>query len=369
MREPISKFRDFLGPYEYKPSIIYFSVLALNFSNLRSYTFEYQFGSERVKFFLVGAITYAIMGIPLYLAFKFSQLVSRARTKKFSIYLLELLIGCFISLITQFGFQKYIIPKLDTINFIQNGRFLGELVIRFAFAIFFVAVTHNRLRILSVNLKQTHSLNSELNARYAKLIDSDEKIRSQAAQLLHDRIQGKLMLAGAKLTRLSNVLSDEGKMGMLPIIKELEQIRSIDVREVAELLSPNLAGDGLAGSCENLYREFEGNIDFITEIDSIVEEFADEVKLGIYRIIEQGVINAIKHGPATKVAVRVQHDSNRFVIVEVSDNGPAKESAGSGKGSVIIDAWLSILGGKKEIDSIAGTGYTLRVFLPKRLRD
>ena len=369
MCDRISKVKDFLGPYEYRPSIIYFSILALNFSNLRAFTFEYQFGAERVRFFIIGALTYALMGIPLYLALKFSHILSRERAKNLSIYLLELLIGSLINLATQTGFQKYIIPKIGTTNFIQTGRFLGELVIRFVFAVLFVAVTHNRLRDFSVNLTATHLLNSELNVRYAKLIDSDEKIRSQAAQLLHDRIQAKLMLAGAKLTRLSSVLSDEGKVGMLPVIKELEQIRSIDVREVAELLSPNLAGEGLAGSCENLYREFEGNIDFITEIDSIVEEFADEVKLGIYRIIEQGVINAIKHGPATKILVRVKHDSNRFVTVEVSDNGPAKESSGSGKGSVIIDAWVSILGGKKEIDSITGTGYTLRVYLPKILSD
>jgi two-component sensor histidine kinase len=53
-------------------------------------------------------------------------------------------------------------------------------------------------------------------------------------------------------------------------------------------------------------------------------------------------------------------------IVEVIDNGPGAKEIGSGKGSVIIDAWLSILGGRKEIESKPGNGFTLRVYLPQK---
>jgi signal transduction histidine kinase len=312
----------------------------------------------------MGLLTYAILGLPLYLILRLSRSVWRSKEKKFWAYLLELLLGSLITLIAQIAGQKYLIPLLNTADFLHVGVFFGELITRFLFALVFVAITHNRLKILGQELGRASALNSELNTRYARLIESDEEIRSHASQLLHDRIQAKLMLAGAKLTRISGVLSDEGKLGVLPVIKELEQIRAIDVREVSALLSPNLAGEGLVGSCENLCKEFEESVDFNVEINPAVENLDEETILGVYRIIEQGVINSIKHGPATKISIEVFVSSSNMLVVELRDNGPGGEIKASGTGSVIIDAWVSILGGEKEIKAESGKGFTLRVTAP-----
>ena len=366
MRELSLKIKGFLGPYNYRPGFIYWTILIFNLSNLRTYTFDYEYGMDRINFFFVGLFTYAIIGLPLYFTLKLSRLIWRTKNKSFGPYLFELFIGSLITLISQQLGREYLVPLFNTAPFIENGRFLGELITRFIFAIVFVAITHNRLKILGTELEKASALNNELNERYATLIDSDEEIRSHASQLLHDRIQSKLMLAGAKLTRLSEVFTDEGKLGVLPVVKELEHIRSIDVREVSQLLTPNIAGEGLIGSCENLKSEFSGDVDFKVEIPQEVENIEDELKLGIYRIIEQGVINSIKHGPETKISIRVEASDQKELMVEVADNGPGAEKIGTGKGSVIIDAWLSILGGRKEIESQPGNGFVLRVYLPQK---
>ena len=367
MREYLLAFKSFLGPYNYRPGFIYWTILIFSLANLRTYTFDYEYGMDRINFFFMGLLSYAILGLPLYLTLKLSSLVWRSKEKKFGAYILELLLGSLITLLSQIAGQKYLIPLLDTVDFLHSGVFFGELITRFLFALVFVAITHTRIKILGQELERTSALNSELNQRYARLIESDEEIRSHASQLLHDRIQAKLMLAGAKLTRISGVLSDEGKLGVLPVIKELEQIRSIDVREVSALLSPNLAGEGLAGSCENLCKEFEGSVEFKIDISPAVEALDEEFVLGIYRIIEQGVINSIKHGPATKIFIEVFISSSNRLVVELRDNGPGGEIKNSGTGSVIIDAWVSILGGEKEIKAESGKGFTLRVTVPVKL--
>ncbi len=367
MREHLKAFKSFLGPYNYRPGFIYWTILIFSLANLRTYTFEYEYGVDRINFFFMGLLSYAILGLPLYLTLKLSSLVWRSKEKKFGAYILEVLLGSLITLLSQIAGQKYLIPLLDTVDFLHSGVFFGELLTRFLFALVFVAITHTRIKILGQELERASALNSELNQRYARLIESDEEIRSHASQLLHDRIQAKLMLAGAKLTRISGVLSDEGKLGVLPVIKELEQIRSIDVREVSALLSPNLAGEGLAGSCENLCKEFEGSVEFKIDISPAVEALDEEFVLGVYRIIEQGVINSIKHGPATKISIEVFISSSNRLVVELRDNGPGGEIKNSGTGSVIIDAWVSILGGEKEIKSESGKGFTLRVTAPVML--
>jgi signal transduction histidine kinase len=365
MAEYLHKVRTFLGPYNYRPGFIYWTILIFNLANLRTFTFDYEFGMDRINFFLKGFLVYAILGLPLYMSLRLSRFFWRSKEKKFGSYLLELFIGALISLISQQVGQKYLIPLFDTVNFLRGGVFVGELVTRFIFAIVFVAITHNRLKLLGRELEKVSALNGELNKRYAILIESDEEIRSHASALLHDRIQAKLMLAGAKLTRVSEVISEEGKLGVLPVIKEIEKIRSIDVREVSQLLAPNLAGEGLIGSCENLSKVFS-DVAFTLDICQEVELLEDELTLGIYRIIEQGVINSIKHGPASQITIRIADIGENEVSVEVIDNGPGGVILGSGKGSVIIDAWLSILGGRKEIKSEPGEGFTLRVYLPKK---
>ena len=367
MKAKVLSFKNFIGPYDYRPGFIYLTILVLNLSNLRTYTYEYDFGMERINFFLTGLLVYAIMGLPLYIVLKFSRKLWGSREKNFRIYLFELFLASLITIFAQMEGEKYLLPLVNTVDFLQAGVFVGDLITRFLFALIFVAITHNRLRTLSEKLESTSALNDELNNRYAKLIESDEEIRSHASQLLHDRIQAKLMLAGAKLTRITGVLSEEGKLGVLPVIKELESIRAIDVREVSQLLSPNLAGEGLAGSCENLCKEFEGSVNFNIEISRAVENLDEESKLGVYRIIEQGVINSIKHGPATKVSIEVFVSSSNKLVVEIRDNGPAGDMKNSGTGTVIIDAWVSILGGEKEIEAIPGKGFTLRVTAPLKL--
>lgn len=364
MRENLLKLKDFLGPYDYRAGFIYSTILIFNLSNLRSFTFNYEFGWERIRFFLIGLIAYLILGLPLYFSLKLLQLFWRNRKKSFGIYLLEIWLGSLITLFAVRAGQEFLIPLLSVENFLISGVFIGELVTRFLFALIFVAITHNSLRVLGSKLETVSELNSRLNERYSQLIDSDEEIRSHASQLLHDRIQSKLMLSGAKLTRISELLSEEGRLGIQPVIKELEQIRSIEVREVSQLLTPNLAGEGLVGSCENLCSEYQSEVKFTINISEECEQLDEELQLGLYRIIEQGVINSIKHGPATQVEITLKQDEIGSHFLEIKDNGPGSTTLTSGKGTVIIDAWVSKLGGSKEIQNQAGEGFSLRILVP-----
>jgi signal transduction histidine kinase len=365
MRAKLRRLKDLLGPYEYRVGFIYFTILIFNLSNLRSFTFDYPYGWERIEFFLIGLVTYVILGLPLYLSLKLLQVFWRTREKSFKLYLLELWIGSLITLLAVKVGERFLIPLFDVDNFLISGVFAGEAVTRFVFALIFVAITHNRVRNLGTQLKTVSELNTRLNEKYSQLIDADEEIRTHASRLLHDRIQSKLMLAAAKLTRISGVLDDEGKLGVTPVIRELEQIRSIDVREVSQLLTPNLAGEGLLGSCENLCSEYQPEVEFTLDIAQEIEEAEEDFKLGFYRIIEQAVINSIKHGPARRVLISVGKVNQDGLLLEVSDDGPGSSSMKSGTGTIVIDAWISKLGGRKEIDSVLGVGYSLKVFIPQ----
>jgi nitrate/nitrite-specific signal transduction histidine kinase len=99
------------------------------------------------------------------------------------------------------------------------------------------------------------------------------------------------------------------------------------------------------------------------KIDALTEKLESELLLGIFRIVEQAMLNALVHGPASRVQISVTTNSEGITEIIASDDGPgvAVESLTAGVGMAIIDSWVGILHGSKEIDSAPGHGYQLRV--------
>ena len=199
---------------------------------------------------------------------------------------------------------------------------------------------------------------------YRTVYRSQGRVVTATAKLLHDRIQSELMLAAARLSKTSQGLSPEAAAEILPVIKVLEKIRGTDIRQVSQLLTPNLAGEGLIGACETLCENFNTAIEITINISNRVESIDENTKLGIYRIIEQGLTNSIKHGPSENVSISVAFKEPGLLEVVITDDGPGSANPSSGKGTQIIDAWVGILGGSKEIESKPGSGYTLKVEIP-----
>jgi hypothetical protein len=123
MREKLIKTRDYLGPYDYRAGFIYFTILIFNLSNLRSFTFDYEYGWDRVNFFLIGLLTYALSELPLYFGLKLLQVFWRNRKKTFALYLLELWVGSLIPLLVVKVGERYLIPLLEVDNFLVSGGF------------------------------------------------------------------------------------------------------------------------------------------------------------------------------------------------------------------------------------------------------
>ena len=92
------------------------------------------------------------------------------------------------------------------------------------------------------------------------------------------------------------------------------------------------------------------------------------VDLTAYRLVQEGLTNAIKHAAARQAQVRLRYDSDR-VEIEVSDNGRGADGAdstsdGGGHGLVGMRERVSIYGGELEAGPRAEGGFRLRARLP-----
>lgn len=360
----IRSIKTLIGPYDVGPVFGALTIGLINQIRLRQTSYEYHFGVARVRFFLLASALDIFVSLLFYVALVLLARLWPKRSHFLSHYILGVLFIALLSNLTDLLGSKVLMQVMHIKNYLLIDNFLSLLGLKFIFATILIAVTHSRSKVLEVRLTVADKLNTMLSARYAALVETDEEIRDQAARLLHDRIQGELMLAAARLSKAVQSISEDGQAEIVAVIKVLEKIRSTDVRQVSQLLTPNLAGEGLIGACETLCDGFGSQVDVDLQINPGVETLEESVKLGLFRIIEQGLMNSIKHGPASRVTIRIFVDDSGLLQTVISDNGPGSTGDNLGKGTQIIDAWVAILQGEKVIESKPGSGYALKVSIP-----
>jgi two-component system sensor histidine kinase UhpB len=102
---------------------------------------------------------------------------------------------------------------------------------------------------------------------------------------------------------------------------------------IPRLMPLSLDTLGLADTLENLLRDWQRRNPAITlslEHD-LSAPLGPSVTLAIYRVVQEGLINALRHAQASRVAIDVQSDAQR-IVVTVSDDGIGMPSQGSQPG-------------------------------------
>jgi signal transduction histidine kinase len=226
-----------------------------------------------------------------------------------------------------------------------------------------LALMHQAERKIIERLTAANDLVIKLQVEREGLVHSDENLRRQTSQFLHDRVQSDLMVVGMKLKSISGQSSAEVNEVIDGAIIGLESTRTSDLKNLIQVLTPNLEAGSLQTAIDVLLEQYRTNMEVSVKIDAATEELDAEVLLGIFRIVEQSILNALVHGPAKRVQINVSTDSMGVTDIIVSDDGPgvSVEKITSGLGTSIIDSWVGILNGSKEIETVVGHGYQLHV--------
>jgi two-component system sensor histidine kinase UhpB len=125
---------------------------------------------------------------------------------------------------------------------------------------------------------------------------------------------------------------------------------------------------GLAGTLENLVRDWQRRfpsvaLDLRQEIPS---DLGPSVALAIYRVVQEGLINALRHAQATRVEVAVSADAQR-IAVSVRDDGvglPADWARAGHFGLRGLAERVAQLGGTFSVANGAAGGVELGAAIP-----
>ena len=215
-----------------------------------------------------------------------------------------------------------------------------------------LGITDARLRR---QMRQTDTALELVQSQRSAVLEAEERARQSVATLLHDRVQAGLVAAMLQLRQLTKSLDDEDSAKIQSVIADIEAIRTRDVRAASRQLSPDLRNLTLNQVLKVLASTYapamkvsidvnESGLDFLDT--AAVDGQQKPLRLGLYRIVEQALLNAAAHGQASSVSVVGRREGSELVLTVADDGvGLADDPVMPGSGSVIIDAWTAALGG------------------------
>ena len=183
---------------------------------------------------------------------------------------------------------------------------------------------------------------------------AEENVRSETARYLHDEVQTALLRASLRLVPLAQETDDPTDQETLrTAIAEIDAVRSEGVRVIGRRLAPPLSSTGLIVAMSELAASYDGVMAIDIDFDAAAaERFRivadnDSVALALYRITEQALQNALKHGNAKQARIGVELADRAAVQLTIAADGTAPGPGTSpGNGTAIINAWLDDVGGQ-----------------------
>jgi signal transduction histidine kinase len=209
----------------------------------------------------------------------------------------------------------------------------------------------------------------ELEGLSARLVEAQEEERRSISRELHDEVGQSLGALLVEVGQLSKLVPSDDRVTQAQIthIKSVAETAVKSIRDIALLLRPPMLDDlGLIPALEWQAREISRRSDMEVEVHSehVSEDLGDEMKVTIYRLVQEALNNAATHASAKNAKVTVVQSPDK-IMVEITDAGhgfdPKRQR---GMGILGMEERVRRLGGALTIESASGKGATVKAELP-----
>jgi signal transduction histidine kinase len=248
----------------------------------------------------------------------------------------------------------------------------GELVfIPLLFALGWLVGFAVRERAAQAEAAEARATHAEQERETAARIAVAEE-RARIARELHDivahAVSVMVLQVGAVRHQLPEELSDDRDA-----LQEVEHTGRAALGEMRRLLgamrrdddSVELAPQPGLGNLEPLLEEFRrAGLTVDLRVEGSPVSLAQAVDLSAYRIVQEGLTNALKHADATHADVVVRYRPDELQIDVRDDGRGPSNSDGLGHGLVGIRERVNLYGGRMSAGAANGRGFLLSTSLP-----
>jgi signal transduction histidine kinase len=199
--------------------------------------------------------------------------------------------------------------------------------------------------------------------------------RTRIARELHDVIAHHVSMRVVQAGAERRVLGGErdSTRDVLGLIENIGRDALTEMRRLVGMLRSDQGGGllpqpGIDDIPALVAQMREAGLTVDLRVDGERSDLPVGIDLSAYRIVQEGLTNALKHaGTATPAVVRLRYEPDALQI-EISDRGSGRvsEPSGGGHGLVGIRERVAMYGGAFESGRRAEGGFAIRVLLPVR---
>lgn len=223
-----------------------------------------------------------------------------------------------------------------------------------------------RVRLSSMNLIDT---NIKLQDYIIKSEDNVKLLeRERISRELHDTIGYTLMniiallkacmeIAETDTTQVLNLIAQGIDQAQKGFAETRAVLRAMRYREIKQ--------KSLITEINRLVRAFKAtHVTVTAKYSNVSSSFGEEIDSTLFRIVQEGISNAIRHGNATKINIHFSFDGDKISIT-VSDNGIGSEKVKEGMGLTGIRERLINVNGGMALNHIKGE-FQLYAWIPAK---
>lgn len=376
--------RDFLSSLNYipeNPGLIFFETLILfscvivlmNFFDYRvkEYPFEnllFLSIETILGFFIMKSLYFSYNGI-IYLIF--CDALFRFKENKYVKWLtipLSLLL-----IISNYDFFNTLFPLVNadayfevytstTRGLLQVGINFLDIINLLFFILFLMIYIANEVQEnerMTQELIMVHQVNHELE-NYAAVSEkiAEDKERKRLAREIHDTLGHALtgIAAGVDACIAMIDINPEATKKQLMVISKVVRQGIVDVRNSLNKLRPGaLEQHGFKGAIEDMIEEFTSVSDLTISLDYRLDkvDFENTKEDILFRVIQESVTNAVRHGDATHIDISLYIEDNSLYL-KIQDNGQGCEEIHYGFGLKQMKERLGMINGKVAYDGHHG---------------
>lgn len=234
--------------------------------------------------------------------------------------------------------------------------------------VFGIAMAVVKARGLLAQLESAHEELARYADRVRELTVAQE--RARMAREMHDSVGHYLTVitVGLRNAERFREKRPESAWDEVRQARELTEEALAETRRWVRALRP-LALDGAVGSAalDALAKSFEATgVSVRLEVAGRERPLDSDVELVLYRVLQEGLVNAVRHGKADSASARLVFGADT-VVLEVGDNGTGSaEWTDEGFGLSSLGERARAVGGTLTARNRSGGGFVLRADLPCR---
>lgn len=218
---------------------------------------------------------------------------------------------------------------------------------------------------------------NEQKSRTAYLVAGQEEERKRLSRELHDGLGQmltaiKLQVEGLDVRLTNSGVSDHN----IPLLKNLISQTIQEARSISNNLMPSTLSDfGLMPALRILAEQHNRSAPGMVTLEAdrrlmkpAAERLAQPVEITLYRVTQEALTNAIRHGKATHIGIHL-FEKDQYLHLSISDNGAGfktqrlnKEPHGQGVHN--MHERVKLVNGTFKLTSVPGKGTKLKVSIP-----